>query len=346
MSKKYEHINFVPPQSVANAAKKGLEYRKRAGGKGGLDVSEAKSEGIGSGVQRAVNLKNRDKVSPDTIKRMKAFFDRHQKNKKIESGKKPHEDRGYVAWLLWGGDPGYSWAKKVVKQMETADKREKSAKKIVYSYLQSQSPENPTQKPTQQNQRYIKEYNIHDIKTGQIVGGPYKSASKARARNIAEKKNMEYGAHRYTVQPVFESDTNLKTAAERVVTSFLKKGQKNKEKEAIDFSEINSLIQPGKSLNNRELARAIRLSISAEHDAVHLYELIADSTTNVFVRKIMQDVANEEKVHVGEFEKLLSVIDVEDTEFIEEGKNEVEEIMTEEPDVPVFVQEPTHTALR
>ena len=119
-----------------------------------------------------------------------------------------------------------------------------------------------------------------------------------------------------------------------------------KEKNAIDFSEINSLIQPGRTLTNRELARAIRLSITAEHDAVHLYELIADTTTNTFVRKVMQDVANEEKVHVGEFEKLLSVIDVQDTEYVEEGKTEVEEMMTEEPESPVIVQTPVHTALR
>lgn len=119
--KKYENIDFVPPKSVANAAAKGLEYRQKAGDKGGLSVQQAKKEGIGSGVQRAVNLKNRDKMSPETVKRMKAFFDRHQKNKSISPGKKPWEDRGYVAWLLWGGDPGYAWAKKIVEKMEKAD---------------------------------------------------------------------------------------------------------------------------------------------------------------------------------------------------------------------------------
>ena len=125
--KKYEHIDFKPPKAVAQAAVKGLEYRRRAGGKGGLSVEEAAKEGIGSGVQRAVDLKNRDTLSPDTVKRMKAFFDRHQKNKSVnpEYRGEPWKDRGYVAWLLWGGDPGYSWAKKVVEQMEEADKPKK-----------------------------------------------------------------------------------------------------------------------------------------------------------------------------------------------------------------------------
>lgn len=131
-SGKYSQINFVPPVSVSSEAKKGLDYRKKAGGKGGLTPSQAaasnrsgETKNLGSGVQRAVNLKNRTKLSPSTVKRMKAFFDRHQKNKTINPENKgtPWKDKGYVAWLLWGGDAGYAWARKVVRQMETADKK-------------------------------------------------------------------------------------------------------------------------------------------------------------------------------------------------------------------------------
>ena len=125
VAKKYAHINFKPTKSIAAAAERGLRYRKKAGGKGGLSGKQAKKHGIGSGVQRAVNLKNRNKMSPATVRRMKSFFDRHQKNKAIGKGKKPYEDRGYVAWLLWGGDPGYSWARKIVRQMDAADKKSK-----------------------------------------------------------------------------------------------------------------------------------------------------------------------------------------------------------------------------
>lgn len=134
---KYTGINFVPPKNVADEAVKGLEYREKAGGKGGLGRSEAKKQGIGSGVQRAVNLKNRDKLSPETVRRMKAFFDRHKKNKAIDSKHKgePWKDRGYVAWLLWGGDPGYAWSKKIVAQMERADKRKEAADRVVLRYL-------------------------------------------------------------------------------------------------------------------------------------------------------------------------------------------------------------------
>jgi len=112
--------NLVPPASVAAAAAKGLGYRRRAKGRGGLSAQQAGAEGVGSGVQRAVNLKNRSKLSPSTVRRMKAFFDRHRKNKAIDPKHRdePWKDRGYVAWLLWGGDPGYAWATKAVEQME------------------------------------------------------------------------------------------------------------------------------------------------------------------------------------------------------------------------------------
>jgi hypothetical protein len=129
--KKYEHIDFKPPESVANEAATGLEWRKKNKGRGGLNSAQSKKEGVGSGVQRAVNLKNRDVLSPATVKRMKAFFDRHEKSKDVPKGKSPREDKGAIAWKLWGGNSGRSWANKVCKQMEAADKKEKRAQEYI-----------------------------------------------------------------------------------------------------------------------------------------------------------------------------------------------------------------------
>lgn len=130
---RYKNIDFTPPESVAKAAEKGLEYRQRSG-RGGLSSQEAGKQGIGSGVQRAVNLSKRDTLSPSTVRRMRNFFNRHQKNKGISDNYKdrPWMDRGYVAWLLWGGDPGRSWAEKIVGMMEKADK--KQALKVASSF--------------------------------------------------------------------------------------------------------------------------------------------------------------------------------------------------------------------
>lgn len=120
---KYSHINFKPPESVSKAAERGLEYRRKNKGKGGLSAKQASKQGIGSGVQRAVNLKNRDTVSPKVINQMVSFFARHAKNKGVEKGKQPWEDKGRIAWLLWGGDSGKSWADKIKRQLDAADKK-------------------------------------------------------------------------------------------------------------------------------------------------------------------------------------------------------------------------------
>jgi len=103
---------FAPPASVRSAARRGLELRRKHG-KGGLTTKEAGKQGIGSGVARATSLANGDKVSAETIRRMVAFFSRHEKNK---SG--GEDDAGYIAWLLWGGDAGKSWANRTLKMLE------------------------------------------------------------------------------------------------------------------------------------------------------------------------------------------------------------------------------------
>jgi hypothetical protein len=122
MVKKYEHINFTPPKSAAKAAERGLKNRRETG-KGGLTKKQASKAGIGSGVQRAVNLKNRDTMSPSTVKRMKAFFDRHSAYK--HKHKTDPKGAAKNSWDLWGGDAGYSWSKKVVRQMKSADEKAK-----------------------------------------------------------------------------------------------------------------------------------------------------------------------------------------------------------------------------
>lgn len=142
---KYDHIDFQPPKSVAEQAEKGLKLREKASpsNRGGLTSQEAGKQGIGSGVQRAVNLKNRDNVTPETISKMLGFFARHEKNKGIppEHKDEPWNAKGYVAWLLWGGDAGLAWAKKVKEQMEKADEAEKgkTAHRVASQWLRKAS---------------------------------------------------------------------------------------------------------------------------------------------------------------------------------------------------------------
>ena len=71
----------------------------------------------------------------------------------------------------------------------------------------------------------------------------------------------------------------------------------------------------------------LRVAIIAELDAINLYEQLAAATDNENIRKILLDVAKEEKTHVGEFQALLLKEDIEQLEELEKGKKEVEEIM-------------------
>lgn len=121
---KYSHINFKPPASVANAARRGLDMRKKASpsNKGGLTQSQASQEGIGSGVARATSLANRQNQSPQVISQMVSFFARHGAYKHKHSS--DPGGKAQQSWLQWGGDAGKSWAEKVKRQMDAADKKD------------------------------------------------------------------------------------------------------------------------------------------------------------------------------------------------------------------------------
>ena len=71
----------------------------------------------------------------------------------------------------------------------------------------------------------------------------------------------------------------------------------------------------------------LRLAIIAELDAVSLYEQLAAATNNRNIKKVLLEVAKEEKTHVGEFQTLLLKEDEEQVEELEKGKKEVEEII-------------------
>jgi hypothetical protein len=100
---------FVPPQEVRNNAKRGLELRKKHG-RGGTEV----------GVARARDLSNGKALSLDTLNRMNSYFARHEVDKKGEGWGK--DSAGYIAWLLWGGDAGRAWAKRITSEQENKEK--------------------------------------------------------------------------------------------------------------------------------------------------------------------------------------------------------------------------------
>jgi hypothetical protein len=113
---------YTPPQEVRSAAKRGLELREKHN-RGGTAV----------GVARARDLSNGKSIPIETINRMISYFARHEVDKKGEGW--GVDSAGYIAWLLWGGDPGRSWATRIKREH---DKKDKSfmALELAHSYAQ------------------------------------------------------------------------------------------------------------------------------------------------------------------------------------------------------------------
>ena len=110
---KYDHIDFTPPKGAQQAAKRALEVRatKPPSQRGMTPV----------GIARARDLANGETLSPETVRRMYAYFNRHEVDKKGATW--DEQGKGWQAWHGWGGDAGFSWSKKLVNQMNTADKK-------------------------------------------------------------------------------------------------------------------------------------------------------------------------------------------------------------------------------
>lgn len=109
-TKSLEDIDTTPPQSVADNARRALEVRAEA---------PQSQRGMTSvGIARARDLQNRTPLSEETIRRMVAYFERHEVDKQGESW--DEQGKGWQAWNGWGGDEGWSWSKRKRDEFDRA----------------------------------------------------------------------------------------------------------------------------------------------------------------------------------------------------------------------------------
>lgn len=122
-----------------------------------------------------------------------------------------------------------------------------------------------------------------------------------------------------------------------------------------DFANPFSGMVPDRKLTLSELTRALRLNIAGEEEAIHLYEAHADATDNELAKTVLRDIANEERVHVGEFQRLLTILLEDEAAFLAQGAEEVDEIKeggpeakNAQPSVPEVISKslPTVGSLR
>ena len=90
------------------------------------------------------------------------------------------------------------------------------------------------------------------------------------------------------------------------------------------FGNPFSVLKHDRLLTHDELVRAIRFMIAAEYEATQLYEQLAESTNEVLAQSVLRDIAGEEKVHAGEFLRLLKELQPDEEGFYEQGAQEVE----------------------
>jgi len=123
-------IDLKPTESMAEEAERGLAWREEFG-RGGTEV----------GVARARDIKNRVNLSEETVKRMVSYFARHEVDKDAE-GFSPGEDgypsAGRIAWALWGGDPGKTWAENKARQLDEERNMSKQSKRGIVTVAEDE----------------------------------------------------------------------------------------------------------------------------------------------------------------------------------------------------------------
>jgi len=103
---------YKPTAAMAANAKRAMEVRAE---------KPPSQRGMTSvGIARARQLMNRETLSEDTVRRMKAYFDRHEVDKQGETWNE--QGKGWQAWNGWGGDEGKAWASAIVRRLDRAEK--------------------------------------------------------------------------------------------------------------------------------------------------------------------------------------------------------------------------------
>jgi rubrerythrin len=93
------------------------------------------------------------------------------------------------------------------------------------------------------------------------------------------------------------------------------------------FGSPFSGLAKDKKISHEELVRAIRFMVASEYEATQMYMQLADSTDHPLAIKILTEIANEERVHAGEFLRLLHELSPDEAKFYAQGAKEVEEKM-------------------
>ncbi len=94
-----------------------------------------------------------------------------------------------------------------------------------------------------------------------------------------------------------------------------------------EFCSPFSVKKNDKPLTKEELIRAIRFSIAAEYESTQLYEQLAESIDNKEAKAVLLEVAGDELVHAGNFQKILYILAPEEESSYAKGHEEVKKLL-------------------
>jgi len=96
-----------------------------------------------------------------------------------------------------------------------------------------------------------------------------------------------------------------------------------------DFADPFVGNTPARKMTREELIRAIRLNVAAEQEATFLYTAHADATDHPLAKKVLLDIADEEREHIGELLELLEILTGNEDAMLADGREEVREMAAE-----------------
>jgi len=163
-------------------------------------------------------------------------------------------------------------------------------------------------------------------KDGNWVGGYIQKRFEVD-KNIPAANNMQLkpGQKRRPILPEYGlTESRLEVQRNKEAKKEASTQPFNLKKRAAEFTKPFDNIEQKKKITEDELEKALRLDIAAELEAVNLYESHASASPNKDITEILESLADEEKVHVGELQKALELVGTDDKEKAEEGAKEVE----------------------
>lgn len=174
-------IDTRPPQSVADNAKRALEVRARK--------PESERGMTAVGIARARDLANRVALSEDTIRRMVAYFERHEVDKQGSTW--DEQGKGWQAWNGWGGDDGFAWAKRKRDEFDRERERNAERKKKSCVCCSKNGGGDPPAKPSERITG--SDRNPEGSASGSRGGIDISEATEETLRNKVDEHNEKHG---------------------------------------------------------------------------------------------------------------------------------------------------------